>query len=114
MYLQFFILLFFKIFQNIGGQCDVYSNYFLLGLLTFNELKTEICQNASDDCIYISLNAPGLAIGTFSGCSTDVKDTLQKIIQERLDVEEAFKQFYYSDSNTLNISHLCNVCFYDI
>uniref|UniRef100_A0A0N4ZAN0 GPS domain-containing protein n=1 Tax=Parastrongyloides trichosuri TaxID=131310 RepID=A0A0N4ZAN0_PARTI len=76
--------------------------------LTKMESQLGICKDIDDNCVYVSLNIPGLSVGTFSGCSSNVSLILQTIIEQRLDVKDAMIQFFSDMSRKFDTRKLCD------
>uniref|UniRef100_A0A0N5A144 Peptidase A1 domain-containing protein n=1 Tax=Parastrongyloides trichosuri TaxID=131310 RepID=A0A0N5A144_PARTI len=79
-----------------------------MGILTSKPLQLLQCTNATDSCAYISLNIPGLAVGTFSGCTSDVGTTFQSIFSKRLDVIYQFNKFFNNSTHSFDMNIFCN------
>uniref|UniRef100_A0A0N5A6U7 Fusion glycoprotein F0 n=1 Tax=Parastrongyloides trichosuri TaxID=131310 RepID=A0A0N5A6U7_PARTI len=99
------------IFYQVHGSCNVYSNYYMLGKWTRNSLQNLACKYANDSCVYISLNVPALAIGTFTGCSSDVGAILTSIVNKRIDVRKNFDKFFNNNIHLIDMELFCNVRF---
>uniref|UniRef100_A0A0N4ZAN8 MFS domain-containing protein n=1 Tax=Parastrongyloides trichosuri TaxID=131310 RepID=A0A0N4ZAN8_PARTI len=108
MKLILYITFLLNLIYHVEGTCNTYYDYYLLGVLTKKNSQVLQCQNMYDKCILVSLNAPGLVVGTFAGCSTDIMLTLTEIVNKRLDVKDQFLQFFNNQSNSIDTQRFCD------
>uniref|UniRef100_A0A0N5B5C8 ZP domain-containing protein n=1 Tax=Strongyloides papillosus TaxID=174720 RepID=A0A0N5B5C8_STREA len=107
MKLFLFIVLIFNIFHNVESSCYSFTNYNLLGKLFQTNTTTKACQNNVDKCSYVSLNIPGLVIGSFSGCLQEIGIIFGRIAGRRLDVNDIFGQIYIPNTDSIDMKLVC-------
>uniref|UniRef100_A0A0K0F010 Recep_L_domain domain-containing protein n=1 Tax=Strongyloides venezuelensis TaxID=75913 RepID=A0A0K0F010_STRVS len=70
-------------------------------------MTTKACQNNVDKCSYVSLNIPGLVIGSFSGCLQEVGIIFGRIAGRRLDVDDIFGHLYIPNTSIIDMKSVC-------
>uniref|UniRef100_A0A0K0F4K5 DUF19 domain-containing protein n=1 Tax=Strongyloides venezuelensis TaxID=75913 RepID=A0A0K0F4K5_STRVS len=91
----------------IDSNCSTFQNYYFLGNLTkTNESEME-CKDKKEDCVYVSLDIPALAIGSFQSCSNKISEILTKIFDKRLDILDLFYKIKNNKTKLYEIDYFC-------
>uniref|UniRef100_A0A0N4ZDM7 6-cysteine protein n=1 Tax=Parastrongyloides trichosuri TaxID=131310 RepID=A0A0N4ZDM7_PARTI len=94
--------------RKLKSDCSISKDYYFHGdLRKYNNDSNIKCKSENDYCVYISLNIPALAIGSFHSCSKDVSSMLTEIFDSRLDLIEMFSNYKNELTNIFDADYFC-------
>uniref|UniRef100_A0A0N4ZDM9 EGF-like domain-containing protein n=1 Tax=Parastrongyloides trichosuri TaxID=131310 RepID=A0A0N4ZDM9_PARTI len=96
-----------KIYLTTDSICKSFGELEILGEIINFDNDIVYCGGNIDRCAFISLDIPGLAIGTFNGCQSEVNRVINQLANERNDVADNFLEFYNFTTHNFQVSYLC-------